>query len=83
MSPERCWRRRAIELLEVSPDLIPPALERLAQDDRIRPDMIPLDHQEDQERSSRQSVEAAGSVRLTGDLPDPALLWRERAWPNA
>ncbi len=33
---------RAVDLLEVPPDLIPSALDRLAQDDRVRPDLIPL-----------------------------------------
>ncbi len=33
---------RAVELLEISADLIPPALERLAQDDRVRPDVVPF-----------------------------------------
>lgn len=32
----------AAALLEVDPKLIPPALERLSQDDRIHPDVIPL-----------------------------------------
>ena len=33
---------RAVELLEVSAELVPPALDRLTQDDRVRPDMIPF-----------------------------------------
>jgi exodeoxyribonuclease V alpha subunit len=40
--PKELLRQRAIELLEVAPELIAPALERLAQDDRIHPDVIPL-----------------------------------------
>src|SRR5512142_547958 len=42
--PREMLGQRAIELLEVSPDLISPALDRLAQEDRIRPDMIPLNN---------------------------------------
>ena len=40
--PRESLAGRAVELLEVSPDLIPPALDRLAQEDRIRADMVPL-----------------------------------------
>jgi len=40
--PREMLAQRANELLGVSPELIAPGLERLAQDDRIRPDMIPL-----------------------------------------
>jgi exodeoxyribonuclease V alpha subunit len=40
--PTELLAQRANELLGVSPELIAPGLERLAQDDRIRPEMIPL-----------------------------------------
>jgi len=40
--PREMLGQRAIELLDVSPDLISPALDRLAQDDRIRSDVVPL-----------------------------------------
>lgn len=40
--PRESLGGRAVELLEVPPDLIPPALDRLAQEDRIRADMVPL-----------------------------------------
>ncbi len=43
--PREILGQRAIELLEVSPDLISPALDRLAQDDRIRADRVPLNNQ--------------------------------------
>jgi exodeoxyribonuclease V alpha subunit len=42
--PKESLGERAIELLEVSPDLISPALDRLAEEDRIRTDMIPLNN---------------------------------------
>jgi exodeoxyribonuclease V alpha subunit len=41
-APQNELTHRAVELLEVSADLIPPALDRLAQDDRVHPDMIPF-----------------------------------------
>jgi exodeoxyribonuclease V alpha subunit len=45
--PKEILGQRAIELLEVAPELIAPALERLAQDDRIHPDMVPLNGKKD------------------------------------
>src|SRR6266498_4635734 len=45
--PKELLAGRAIELLGVSPELIAPGLERLAQDDRIRPEMIPLPKEND------------------------------------
>ncbi len=41
-APREMLSARAIELLGVSPDLIAPALERLAQDDRIHPEIVPF-----------------------------------------
>src|SRR5215211_2997409 len=43
-SPKDLLTQRAIKLLEVAPERISPALDQLAKDDRIRPDMIPLNH---------------------------------------
>src|SRR5512139_1127224 len=43
--PREMLAQRAVELLEVSADLISPALDRLAQEDRIRPDVVPLNNQ--------------------------------------
>jgi exodeoxyribonuclease V alpha subunit len=40
-SPQPTLAERAVELLEVPPDLIQPALERLAQDGRIRCEPVP------------------------------------------
>lgn len=40
--PRENLAQRAVELLEVPTELIAPALERLAQEDRIRTDMVPL-----------------------------------------
>lgn len=60
--PKEMLGQRAIELLEVQTDLIPPALDRLAQDDRIRPDMIPLNNKTP-EKSNSTVGEAAGVYR--------------------
>ncbi len=54
-APQAQLAGRATELLEVSQDLIPPALERLAQDRRIRPESIAqVDAKE--ARSSGQAI---------------------------
>lgn len=41
-APRELLTRRAAELLEVDPELIPPALERLSVDDRIRQEILPF-----------------------------------------
>jgi exodeoxyribonuclease V alpha subunit len=41
-TPQAELTRRAVGLLEVDPVLIPPALERLGQEDRVHLDMVPL-----------------------------------------
>ena len=46
-APQPLLFERAAQMLEVVPDLLPPALERLAQDDRIRQDLLPLAASED------------------------------------
>jgi exodeoxyribonuclease V alpha subunit len=46
-APQELLLQRATELLEVPKDLLPPALDRLAQEDRIRPDLIPLNSRKD------------------------------------
>jgi exodeoxyribonuclease V alpha subunit len=57
--PKELLGQRAIELLEVSSELIAPALERLAQDDRIHPDVIPLNSKRDGKEKQAVS-ESAG-----------------------
>lgn len=42
-APRELLSARAVELLGVSADLIPAALERLVTEERIRPDVIPFD----------------------------------------
>jgi exodeoxyribonuclease V alpha subunit len=64
-APKENLAQRAIELLGVSQELIAPALERLAQDDRIRPEMIPL-----QGRSDGKGTQAVAESQATyGDTP--------------
>jgi exodeoxyribonuclease V alpha subunit len=60
--PRETLGQRAIELLEVSADLIPPALDRLAQEDRIRGDMVPLNNKVT-EKGKPTIGEAAGAYR--------------------
>lgn len=57
---------RAMELLEVSADLIPPALDRLAQDDRVRPDLIPFP-----EKKGSQSFQ--GIAESSKDFSRPVI----------
>ncbi|HEU0291849.1 MAG TPA: ATP-dependent RecD-like DNA helicase [Anaerolineales bacterium] len=57
--PKELLAGRAIELLNVSPELIAPALDRLAEADRIRPDLIPLKDGSDAKGNHAVS-EAAG-----------------------
>lgn len=57
--PRETLGERAVELLEVSVDLIAPALDRLAQEDRIRTDMVPLNDKPSE--SGKSAIgEAAG-----------------------
>ena len=73
-APQELLAQRAIELLEVPQELIPPALERLTQDDRIRPEMIPLNNKK--KSNFTKPSRNLKHVWHTGDLFDPALLWR-------
>ncbi|HJS20517.1 MAG TPA: ATP-dependent RecD-like DNA helicase [Anaerolineales bacterium] len=61
--PREMLAGRAVELLEVSAELIAPALDRLAQEDRIRPDLVPLDRKQS-EKESRAVGEAGGSYGM-------------------
>ncbi len=58
--PRELLEGRAIELLGVPPELISPALERLAQEDRIRPEMIPL-NADNSVKENHTLSESAGS----------------------
>jgi exodeoxyribonuclease V alpha subunit len=58
-APKDILAQRAVELLEVSPDLIPPALERLTQDERIHPELLPLNDR-GITPASPKAAEAAG-----------------------
>jgi exodeoxyribonuclease V alpha subunit len=68
--PQELLAERAIELLGVSQDLIAPAFERLAGDDRIRPEMIPLQDKNDGKKTTQgiaesQAVYATPVIYLT------------------
>jgi len=56
--PREMLAQKAIELLAVSQELIAPALERLAQDERIRPEMIPLQGKNDKGKSAVSESQA-------------------------
>lgn len=55
-APREMLIGKTLELLGVSPDLIPPALERLKQEERIRPELVPMS---DKRTQSDQSIAEA------------------------
>ena len=59
-APRDILSARAVELLGVSADLIPPALERLTAEERIRPDLIPFDRSTPPSASPSVSEARAG-----------------------
>ncbi len=63
-APQATLIERAIQLLETDADLIPPALERLAQEDRIRPDMIPIEESRMSEPTSRGVAETQADYHV-------------------
>jgi exodeoxyribonuclease V alpha subunit len=66
-APRELLAQKAIELLAVSQELIAPALERLAQDERIRPELIPLNEKKVQggKVSEAQSMYGTPVIYLT------------------
>jgi exodeoxyribonuclease V alpha subunit len=58
-SPRDLLTQRAVILLEINPDLISPALERLTQDGRIHPELIPL-NSKDHDPESKKTAENPG-----------------------
>jgi exodeoxyribonuclease V alpha subunit len=58
-TPRELLAQHAVELLEVSPELISPALDRLAQDDRIRPELVPLSGKKENKTSQGMSESQA------------------------
>lgn len=58
-APKELLAQRAVELLEVSADLISPAFERLAQDERIRPELLPLSNPNN-DSASKKVAESPG-----------------------
>jgi exodeoxyribonuclease V alpha subunit len=67
--PQETLAQRAVELLNVSPELIAPALDRLAQDDRIRPELLPISGKKaetgERRLSEAQSAYASPVIYLT------------------
>ncbi len=64
-APKELLTQKANELLAVSQELIDPALDRLAQDDRIRPDMIPLQGRNDGKGMQAVSESVTPVIYLT------------------
>ncbi len=64
-TPRDLLANRAVELLEVPAELIAPALERLALDERIRPELIPPEDKKG-DPESKKMAEAAGAY---GGIP--------------
>ncbi len=60
-SPQELLLQRATELLEVSRELLPPALERLAIEGRIRPDLIPLNNRKDEKKADSEAQGTYGT----------------------
>jgi exodeoxyribonuclease V alpha subunit len=65
--PREMLAQKAIELLAVPQELITPALERLAQDERIRPELIPLNEKKAQggKVSEAQAMYSTPVIYLT------------------
>jgi exodeoxyribonuclease V alpha subunit len=61
-APRQALSERAVELLEVNQELIPPALENLARDERIRQELLPFLEPE----ASQPEEAAPGKVREAG-----------------
>ncbi len=59
-APRDLLSKRAVELLEVPAELIAPALERLTQDERIHPELLPLDDR-GKNSQTQKAAEAGGA----------------------
>ena len=64
-APRDLLSKRAVELLEVPAELIAPALERLTQDERIHPELLPLDDR-GKNSQTQKAAEAGGAY---GGIP--------------
>ena len=63
-APRDLLLQRATELLEVPKELLLPALDRLAQEDRVRPDLIPFDSNKDGKRAVSQARGSDGTPAI-------------------
>ncbi len=68
-APQADLTEKAASLLEADSELIPPALDRLAQDERIRPDVLPLDKTGTKEPTSGGVAEPEGEYRVPAIAP--------------
>ena len=68
-TPQPDLIQKSSELLSVNPDLIPPAIERLAQDDRVHPDLLPLGN----DSQSRGVSEPQAPYATQSPSPTPAI----------
>ncbi len=59
-SPREQLIQRAAELLEVDPEMIPPALERLSLQDRIQQETMPLEKESNESQGVQTAENAAG-----------------------
>jgi exodeoxyribonuclease V alpha subunit len=67
-APKEPLVQRTIELLGVSADLIPPGLDRLIQDERIRPELVPLpikDNKPDKSIADEKATYQTSVIYLT------------------
>jgi exodeoxyribonuclease V alpha subunit len=62
--PQEQLAERAVELLDVPTDRISPALERLAQDDRIRADLVPIGN-----RNGKQAKDGVAETQADYKIP--------------
>ncbi|HLF90769.1 MAG TPA: AAA family ATPase, partial [Anaerolineales bacterium] len=65
--------QKAAELLNVNSDLIPPAIERLAQDDRVHPDLIPIGEQTREVAEPQSSYTTGSPTPLPPNSPTSAI----------
>jgi exodeoxyribonuclease V alpha subunit len=82
-SPREVLLQKAAELLEVDPSLIPPAVERLAKDERIRVDLLPLQAGKEDTAAIREQTAVYLAPFYAGETGVAAHLRRIAAAPNS
>ncbi len=66
-TPQDVLTKSVTELLSITPELIPPALERLFRDELIHPDILPMKPQSPSIGSASQKVAVEQSTPILGD----------------